>query len=126
MPGLEIAGATALVTGASRGFGRGIAAALSRAGAQVTGVARDPGPLDEAAPGPGGAGHVFALAAPAAAAGARGGRGVRRGLRPPGPGAPPGAGRPGRQGAGPRPRPRPGPLPPRGGGSAPALTAVAL
>jgi NAD(P)-dependent dehydrogenase (short-subunit alcohol dehydrogenase family) len=32
---------TAIVTGASRGFGRGIAAALVRAGAQVVGVARD-------------------------------------------------------------------------------------
>lgn len=32
MPGNEISGATALVTGASRGFGRGIATALSRAG----------------------------------------------------------------------------------------------
>src|SRR5690242_19143285 len=42
MPGLEIGGATALVTGASRGFGRGIAAALRLAGAQVTGLARDP------------------------------------------------------------------------------------
>ena len=31
----ELAGTTALVTGASRGFGRGIATALSRAGAQV-------------------------------------------------------------------------------------------
>ncbi|HEY6313736.1 MAG TPA: SDR family oxidoreductase [Streptosporangiaceae bacterium] len=43
----ELAGATALVTGASRGFGRGIATALSRAGAQVVGVARDRGPLEE-------------------------------------------------------------------------------
>jgi NAD(P)-dependent dehydrogenase (short-subunit alcohol dehydrogenase family) len=41
MPSTDIAGATAVVTGASRGFGRGIAAALSRAGAQVFGVARD-------------------------------------------------------------------------------------
>jgi NAD(P)-dependent dehydrogenase (short-subunit alcohol dehydrogenase family) len=32
---------TAIVTGASRGFGRGIAAALTQAGAQVVGVARD-------------------------------------------------------------------------------------
>ena len=47
MPRSELAGATALVTGASRGFGRGIAAALSKAGAQVVGVARDRGPLDE-------------------------------------------------------------------------------
>ena len=43
----EIAGATALVTGASRGFGRGIASALSGAGARVVGVARDRGPLEE-------------------------------------------------------------------------------
>ncbi len=43
----EIAGATALVTGASRGFGRGIATALSKAGAQVVGVARDRAPLEE-------------------------------------------------------------------------------
>jgi len=43
----EIAGATALVTGASRGFGRAIAAALSRAGAQVVGVARDRAALEE-------------------------------------------------------------------------------
>ncbi len=43
----EIAGATALVTGASRGFGRGIATALSKAGAQVVGVARDRVPLEE-------------------------------------------------------------------------------
>jgi NADP-dependent 3-hydroxy acid dehydrogenase YdfG len=37
----DLTGATALVTGAGRGFGRGIAAALSMAGAQVVGVARD-------------------------------------------------------------------------------------
>jgi NAD(P)-dependent dehydrogenase (short-subunit alcohol dehydrogenase family) len=43
----ELAGATALVTGASRGFGRGIAAALSGAGARVVGVARDRAALDE-------------------------------------------------------------------------------
>jgi NAD(P)-dependent dehydrogenase (short-subunit alcohol dehydrogenase family) len=42
----ELAGVTALVTGASRGFGRGIATALSRAGAQVVGVARDRVPLE--------------------------------------------------------------------------------
>jgi NAD(P)-dependent dehydrogenase (short-subunit alcohol dehydrogenase family) len=41
MSGTEIAGATALVTGASRGFGRAIAQALSAAGASVVGVARD-------------------------------------------------------------------------------------
>ncbi len=38
---------TALVTGASRGFGRGIAIALSQAGARVTGVARDCARLEE-------------------------------------------------------------------------------
>src|SRR6516165_4223391 len=43
----ELAGTTALVTGASRGFGRGIATALSRAGAQVVGVARDRGALED-------------------------------------------------------------------------------
>jgi NAD(P)-dependent dehydrogenase (short-subunit alcohol dehydrogenase family) len=43
----ELAGSTALVTGASRGFGRGIATALSEAGAQVVGVARDRGALEE-------------------------------------------------------------------------------
>ena len=37
----ELAGVTALVTGASRGFGRGVATALSGAGARVVGVARD-------------------------------------------------------------------------------------
>jgi NAD(P)-dependent dehydrogenase (short-subunit alcohol dehydrogenase family) len=47
MPENALAGVTALVTGASRGFGRGIATALSEAGAQVIGVARDRGPLDE-------------------------------------------------------------------------------
>ena len=40
-----LTGTTALVTGASRGFGRGIATALTRAGAQVVGVARDRGQL---------------------------------------------------------------------------------
>jgi NAD(P)-dependent dehydrogenase (short-subunit alcohol dehydrogenase family) len=43
----DLAGRTALVTGASRGFGRGIATALSEAGAQVVGVARDRAPLEE-------------------------------------------------------------------------------
>jgi NAD(P)-dependent dehydrogenase (short-subunit alcohol dehydrogenase family) len=43
----EISGATAIVTGASRGFGRSIAESLSKAGATVVGVARDRGGLDE-------------------------------------------------------------------------------
>src|SRR5580658_304407 len=47
MSDTEMAGVTALVTGASRGFGRGIAAALSGAGAQVVGVARSAGGLEE-------------------------------------------------------------------------------
>ncbi len=47
MSAQELSGTTALVTGASRGFGRGIAEALSAAGAQVVGVARDRARLDE-------------------------------------------------------------------------------
>lgn len=47
MPDREIAEVTALVTGASRGFGRGIATALAAAGARVVGVARDRAALDE-------------------------------------------------------------------------------
>jgi NADP-dependent 3-hydroxy acid dehydrogenase YdfG len=43
----QLAGTTAIVTGASRGFGRGVAAALTQAGAHVVGVARDAGPLEE-------------------------------------------------------------------------------
>jgi NAD(P)-dependent dehydrogenase (short-subunit alcohol dehydrogenase family) len=43
----QITGATAVVTGASRGFGRGIAVALSNAGARVIGIARERGPLEE-------------------------------------------------------------------------------
>ena len=39
----DLAGSTAIVTGASRGFGRGIAAALTAAGARVYGVARSGG-----------------------------------------------------------------------------------
>jgi NAD(P)-dependent dehydrogenase (short-subunit alcohol dehydrogenase family) len=47
MPDYELAGAATLVTGASRGFGRGIATALAGAGAHVIGVARDRGRLDD-------------------------------------------------------------------------------
>ena len=43
----DISGTTALVTGASRGFGRGIATSLSKAGARVVGVARDREQLQE-------------------------------------------------------------------------------
>jgi NAD(P)-dependent dehydrogenase (short-subunit alcohol dehydrogenase family) len=42
-----LTGTTAIVTGASRGFGRAIAAALSSAGAHVVGVARSSAQLDE-------------------------------------------------------------------------------
>jgi NAD(P)-dependent dehydrogenase (short-subunit alcohol dehydrogenase family) len=42
-----LTGTTAVVTGASRGFGRAIAAALSAAGAHVVGVARTGARLDE-------------------------------------------------------------------------------
>jgi NAD(P)-dependent dehydrogenase (short-subunit alcohol dehydrogenase family) len=43
----QLSGTTAIVTGASRGFGRGIATALTQAGAHVVGVARDPRALEE-------------------------------------------------------------------------------
>jgi NAD(P)-dependent dehydrogenase (short-subunit alcohol dehydrogenase family) len=43
----NLSGTTALVTGASRGFGRAIAVALAQAGANVAGVARDRAALDE-------------------------------------------------------------------------------
>ena len=47
MPTQELSGTAALVTGASRGFGRAIAVALSKHGAHVAGVARDQGRLEE-------------------------------------------------------------------------------
>ncbi len=47
MTAQQLSGTTALVTGASRGFGRGIATALSQAGATVVGVARDRTQLEE-------------------------------------------------------------------------------
>ncbi|WP_322858327.1 SDR family oxidoreductase [Mycobacterium europaeum] len=50
-----LAGTTAIVTGASRGFGRAIAAALAAAGAEVVGVARTRSGLDEARDEMGGA-----------------------------------------------------------------------
>jgi NAD(P)-dependent dehydrogenase (short-subunit alcohol dehydrogenase family) len=43
----DLSGTTAIVTGASRGFGRGIATALSQAGTRVVGVARDGAKLEE-------------------------------------------------------------------------------
>jgi len=47
MSAQDLPGSTALVTGASRGLGRGIAAALAGAGARVVGVARDRAGLAE-------------------------------------------------------------------------------
>lgn len=47
MPLQELSGTTALVTGASRGFGRAVATALTQAGATVVGVARDHARLQE-------------------------------------------------------------------------------
>ena len=41
-----LAGSTAIVTGASRGFGRAVAAALTAAGTHVVGVARSGNDLD--------------------------------------------------------------------------------
>lgn len=55
MPATEITGGTAIVTGASRGFGREIAAALTGAGATVVGVARDGNALAQVKAGLGGA-----------------------------------------------------------------------
>jgi NAD(P)-dependent dehydrogenase (short-subunit alcohol dehydrogenase family) len=43
----DLSSTTALVTGASRGFGRAISAALVAAGAHVVGVARNPAELNE-------------------------------------------------------------------------------
>jgi NAD(P)-dependent dehydrogenase (short-subunit alcohol dehydrogenase family) len=43
----QLAGRTAIVTGASRGFGRGIAVALAEAGASVVGIARHESRLAE-------------------------------------------------------------------------------
>ncbi len=47
MTSRELPGTSAVVTGASRGFGRGIAIALAQAGVQVVGVARDRARLAE-------------------------------------------------------------------------------
>jgi len=46
MASTQLSESTAIVTGASRGFGRGIATALVGAGARVVGVARDRVPLE--------------------------------------------------------------------------------
>lgn len=44
----QLSGTTAIVTGASKGFGRAAAAALAGAGAAVVGIARDPARLADA------------------------------------------------------------------------------
>jgi NAD(P)-dependent dehydrogenase (short-subunit alcohol dehydrogenase family) len=49
MSSTDLAGRTAVVTGAGRGFGRGISTALADAGARVVGVARSAGQLGEVA-----------------------------------------------------------------------------
>jgi len=46
LPPTDLAGSTAIVTGAGRGFGRGIATALAATGARVVGVARGAAQLD--------------------------------------------------------------------------------
>ena len=43
----DLTGTTAIVTGATRGFGRGIAVALRAAGATVVGVARTASGLEQ-------------------------------------------------------------------------------
>jgi len=65
----EISGATALVTGASRGFGRAIATTIVKAGAHVVGVSRDRVRLEElrAELGPGFASVVADAADPVSA-----------------------------------------------------------
>jgi NAD(P)-dependent dehydrogenase (short-subunit alcohol dehydrogenase family) len=45
----DLTGTSALVVGASKGLGRGIAEAFDEAGASVTAIAREPGPLNELA-----------------------------------------------------------------------------
>src|SRR5215469_8771499 len=47
MTALDLHGSTVVVTGASRGFGRATAIALAESGAQVVGVARHRGGLEE-------------------------------------------------------------------------------
>src|SRR5262249_16263983 len=47
MTAIQLKGATVIVTGASRGFGRATAVALARSGAQVVGVARHRAGLEE-------------------------------------------------------------------------------
>jgi NAD(P)-dependent dehydrogenase (short-subunit alcohol dehydrogenase family) len=55
----DLAGSTAIVTGASRGFGRGIADALTAAGARVIGVARSGATVSADAADPATAGRLI-------------------------------------------------------------------
>ena len=55
----DLTGSTAIVTGASRGFGRGIADALAAAGAHVVGVARSGGTISADAADPATAGLLI-------------------------------------------------------------------
>jgi NAD(P)-dependent dehydrogenase (short-subunit alcohol dehydrogenase family) len=55
----DLTGSTAIVTGASRGFGRGIADALAAAGARVVGVARSGGTVSADAADPATAGLLI-------------------------------------------------------------------
>jgi NAD(P)-dependent dehydrogenase (short-subunit alcohol dehydrogenase family) len=56
---IDLTGSTAIVTGASRGFGRGIAAALAAAGAHVVGVARSGGTVSADVADPATAGRLI-------------------------------------------------------------------
>jgi NAD(P)-dependent dehydrogenase (short-subunit alcohol dehydrogenase family) len=56
---IDLAGSTAIVTGASRGFGRGIADALTAAGARVIGVARSGATVSADAADPATAGRLI-------------------------------------------------------------------
>src|SRR5882757_3779800 len=56
---IDLAGSTAIVTGASRGFGRGIADALTAAGAGVIGVARSGATVSADAADPATAGRLI-------------------------------------------------------------------
>ena len=47
MTAVDLNGATVIVTGASQGFGRATAVALAKSGAQVVGVTRHRGGLEE-------------------------------------------------------------------------------
>ncbi len=66
---MEITGARVLVTGASRGIGRALAAGFARGGARLALVARSAGPLEELAQELGGDAYAADLTDPDAVAG---------------------------------------------------------